>query len=281
MHHLADLVVAFTSASRQSLEGTARVLETLQDPHISRLRTERPLQMIVIPARVEDKAELASYNTFKQDFSELFDRYCPKRWHDETQQVLWDLKIPYVPLYAFEELVAMRQKGTEHESDLLENAFKRQLEAIDYVLPLPRPGPKRVLIIEDDKQWQNILQEVFSTSGYEIQVVEDADSGIDKLKEDSYGLVLLNLNLKHDLEQDYDGLRVLRWMHAQGVMTPVVIVTGSTISMGQFRRWPMVRDVVFKGSDITSPQSMSRIRDLLSRSMDGPLPKNHVLPSTV
>lgn len=280
IHHLADLVVAFTSASRQSLEGTARVLETLEDPHIRRLRAERPLETIVIPARVEDKAELASYNTFKQEFSELFDQYCPKRWHEETQQVLWDLKIPYVPLYAFEELVAIRQKGTEHESDLLEEAFRRQLEAIDYVLPLPRPGPRRVLIIEDDKQWQTMLQEVFSTSGYEIHVVGDADSAIDELKKDPFGLVLLNLNLKHDLEQDFDGLSVLRWMQAQGVMTPVVIVTGSTISMGQFRRWPMVRDIVFKGSDITSPQLMGRIRDLLSHSMEGPLPKNQRLPTT-
>lgn len=276
-YHLADLVVAFTSASRQSLEGTAHVLETLKAPHVQKFHTERPLQAIVVPARVEDKAELASYNTFKQEFSKLFEQYCPQRWHEETHQSLWDLKIPYVPLYAFEELVAMRQKGTDQESDLLEGAFEKLLEAIDYVIPLPRPGPRSVLIIEDSKQWQSILSEVFSTDGYEIHVAGDAESGVRKLKENSYGLILLNLNLKYELEQDYDGLSVLHWMQTQGVVTPVVIVTGSTISMGQFRRWPMVKDIVFKGTDITSPQSMNRIRELLAESMASPLPGSRVL----
>ncbi len=138
IYHLADLVVALVSASRQSLEGTARVLQTFETPHVQRLRAHRPLQVIVIPARVEDKAELATYNTFRQAFSEHFDRYCSKDWQDETQQTLWDLKIPYVPLYGFEEIVAIRETGTERASDVLENAFRKQLEAIDYVVTLPR-----------------------------------------------------------------------------------------------------------------------------------------------
>lgn len=277
IYHLADLVIAFTSASRQSLEGTARVVKTFDAPYSQDLRIDDHLPAIVIPARVEDKAELASYNSFKQSFSDLFDQYCPRRWHEETQQTLWDLRIPYVPLYAFEELVAVRQKETEQASDLLEQAFERIVEAIEYVIPLPRPGPRSVLIVDDNEQWQMILSELLSSSGYEVDIADSAESGIEILQDNLYGLVLLNLNLKQGLDQDYSGLSVLRWMKDHGLVIPVVIVTGSPVSMGQFKRWPVVRDVIFKGTDVASPQSRERIRELLFQSMESPLFDSHAL----
>lgn len=277
VYQLADIVVAFTSASRQSLEGTTRVLEALEAPHVRQLRTDRPLRAMVVPARVEDKAELASYNNFKQEFSKRFDRYCPRRWQEETRQTLWDLKIPYIPLYAFEELVAMRQTGTEHSSDLLEQAFNRIVKAIGYVMPLPRPGPQNILVVEDNKQWRRILNEILAASGYDVQLADTSQSAIDRLQGNSYRLILLNLNLKGGLEQDYEGLDVLRWMKDHGLVIPVVIVTGSPISMSQFKRWPMVQDLIIKGPDIASDQSKAKIRQLLSESMESPLVGSHAL----
>lgn len=64
---------------------------------------------------------------------------------------------------------------------------------------------KKILIIEDDPDIAFLYQSALQESGYTVDTAPDGDSGLDKVKEGTYDLVLLDLMLpgKH-------GMSVLR-----------------------------------------------------------------------
>jgi DNA-binding response OmpR family regulator len=63
-------------------------------------------------------------------------------------------------------------------------------------LPIAEPQPAkldRILVIEDDGALQKILRRVFSSEGYEVDVVPDAACGLERLRERVPAAVILDL----------------------------------------------------------------------------------------
>lgn len=258
-YQLADVVIAFTSPNDQSVRGTLKVVERLKADQLHSLRPDRSkLATIVVPARVEQQTELVERNKFERKFKQTFDNLLPGHWCVEGRS-LWDLKIPYIPLYAFEELVAVREQRLERQRtapELVEAYARLWAAMVDFASP-PGEEPWRwrerasdILIVEDSPEWQTVLKEItIKRAGGTCEMATTREEALNLIENRDYRLIILNLNLSSEL--GYEGVDVLSFLQGTGrINIPVVIVTGATgISMADiYRRFPNVEDIFFKGA---------------------------------
>ncbi len=116
--HLADTIVMFCSGTSQSLNGTFEMANNFKNPKLIEDRNNRPLEVIVVPARVDNKAS-TQVDIFQEEFLQLFSNLVPKSLGHDSR-ILWNLNIPYVPKYSFKERVAIHEKDKESAKDLVE-----------------------------------------------------------------------------------------------------------------------------------------------------------------
>lgn len=86
---------------------------------------------------------------------------------------------------------------------------------------------KKILIIEDDQFLRDFYQELLQTEGYIVDVAADGETGLQKLHNGGFSLVLLDIMLPKK-----DGLQILRDNKAQPPLEsngPIVVLT----NMGQ------------------------------------------------
>lgn len=107
-YQLADVIAMLCAANQQSLEGIYNMARSFKRREAEEFRSNRPLEVIVVPARLE-QAEGDKLNQFKQDFLSLSDAFVPSAFK-RYPEVLWSLGIPYVPYYAYNEIVAVRER---------------------------------------------------------------------------------------------------------------------------------------------------------------------------
>jgi DNA-binding winged helix-turn-helix (wHTH) protein/CO dehydrogenase nickel-insertion accessory protein CooC1 len=121
-YQVADVVVMFCAPYSQSIDGTLQIAKQLRSSEVANKRG-RPLEILVVPSRVEDRVEKELSDEFQQDFLDTFalDELVPRSWNlsaREGASVFWKLKIPYVPYYAFSEEVAMRDRKSDISGDI-------------------------------------------------------------------------------------------------------------------------------------------------------------------
>ncbi len=80
---------------------------------------------------------------------------------------------------------------------------------------------RRVLVIDDESSIREYCSEALSVSGYEVDMVADAVSGLHALGQERYDVVLLDVKMP-----GAGGLEVLSSMRSRGDETTVVIMTG-------------------------------------------------------
>jgi len=116
--HLADVVVCMSAPNRQSLHGLVDMIRSFQRQSLIELRG-RPLEIVAIPARVEN-SEISLLNRFSSEFVGRLDQFTPAAFKS-ARRTFWDLRIPYVPRYAYSETLAV---GVEDTAGDLELAYK-------------------------------------------------------------------------------------------------------------------------------------------------------------
>ena len=81
---------------------------------------------------------------------------------------------------------------------------------------------KKILIIEDEKDIQDLLQLYLKREGFEVQGVQDGDAGLRKLGHEKFDLILLDLMLPQ-----MDGLEICRRLRSQlpTAEIPVIMIT--------------------------------------------------------
>jgi hypothetical protein len=139
---LADLIVLFTGANHQNRRGTLDVMRDFEALP-STLRGDRPLQMLVVPARVEQR-DPALLQAFMEAFEAQFGDRLPARLK-AAPLTYQDLLIPYEPAYAFEERV-LSDPNRADERRAIAGAFERLAQAVKLLLPAAAdaasaPGP--------------------------------------------------------------------------------------------------------------------------------------------
>lgn len=82
--------------------------------------------------------------------------------------------------------------------------------------------PMRILLAEDERTISRLIKKVLSSAGHDVTGVQSGADAIEKLRTESYDLILLDLNLS-----DGDGMRVVEALQARpSDPPPVVLMTG-------------------------------------------------------
>jgi DNA-binding response OmpR family regulator len=82
---------------------------------------------------------------------------------------------------------------------------------------------KRVLMVEDDAELRGaLLEQLRLHEEFEPVAVESAGQGLQKIKDDRFDVILLDVNLP-----DMDGRELCRLMRRQGVKAPIIMLTAA------------------------------------------------------
>lgn len=117
----------------------------------------------------------------------------------------------------------------------------------------------KVLLVEDESKVANFISRGLQEEGYVVDIAPDGKIGLQNINETTYDIILLDLMIP-----EIDGLEVLKRIRANGMDTPVLIITAKSS-----------KEDVVKGLDtgsddyLTKPFSfdelLARIRALLRR----------------
>ena len=81
--------------------------------------------------------------------------------------------------------------------------------------------PKRILIADDEPLYLRTTGQLLQKAGYECECVSDADAALDRLRRQSFDLILSDLNMPGNLK-----LELLRQGRANWPHLPLIIITG-------------------------------------------------------
>jgi DNA-binding NarL/FixJ family response regulator len=76
-----------------------------------------------------------------------------------------------------------------------------------------KPAGVRALVVEDDHSWQQILGEILTDAGLTVDIAEDLETALAKLRAAPHRLAVVDLSLGGDDYHNQDGLRVLDAVH--------------------------------------------------------------------
>ncbi len=80
--------------------------------------------------------------------------------------------------------------------------------------------PRKILIMEDEHPLATALELKLTSEGFEVDIAYDGESGMKKLLEKSYDLILLDLIMPLK-----DGFKVLEEMKEANIKVPVIALT--------------------------------------------------------
>lgn len=90
----------------------------------------------------------------------------------------------------------------------------------------------RALVVEDDHSWQQILSEILSDSGLDVDVASNVDDASAILKTQPHRLAVVDLSLSPNDHNNYDGLRVLDAVRHLDPNCQTILLTGfSTVEL--------------------------------------------------
>ena len=78
-----------------------------------------------------------------------------------------------------------------------------------------------ILFVDDDPDLREIVTDQLSASGYEVDVAEDGDVAIERLRQKKYDIVLLDITMPHK-----NGMDVLRFTKDHSLSCKVIMLTG-------------------------------------------------------
>lgn len=130
-YQLADAVVMLCAANRQNIRGTRNVIADFVSPPVRATRQFRPLQILVVPARVEQRDQ-ALYDEFMTRFDAEFADVLPEALREHVGYR--DLTVPYEPSYAFDERV-ITDPSASLQQRTIAAAFVRLARAIALLAP--------------------------------------------------------------------------------------------------------------------------------------------------
>jgi hypothetical protein len=124
-YQFADVVVMFCAPNAQNIEGINKMAFELNRSGVEKARQGRPLNLIIVPSKVDITAEGNQLNDFYSLFNRYFSGFIPKNLlisennlpsftikPEEKINPFWNLLIPYIPYYSFNEHVVVKKWET-------------------------------------------------------------------------------------------------------------------------------------------------------------------------
>ena len=127
---------------------------------------------------------------------------------------------------------------------------------------------KKILIVEDELNMINGLKDNLEFEGYEVDTAMEGNSGLLKILQGNYDLVLLDVMLP-----ELSGFDICKTVRKEGVNTPIILLTAKGEEIDK------VLGLEFGADDyITKPFSLrellARIKAILRRSLSGKAENN-------
>ena len=95
----------------------------------------------------------------------------------------------------------------------------------------------RGLVVEDDHSWQQILSEILTDCGLEVDVADNLEEATLLLKAMPHRLAVLDLSLSPSNHNNYDGLRVLDAVRRLDPNCRAILLTGfATVELAEIGR---------------------------------------------
>ena len=122
----------------------------------------------------------------------------------------------------------------------------------------------RILVIEDEKRIQDFLSRGLESAGYAVDIAGDGNSGMDRIHNTEYDLIILDLMLP-----DTDGLSVLEKIRNRKTSPPVLILSARDAVDDRVKGLELGAD-----DYLTKPfafvELLARVRALLRRGQPTP-----------
>ena len=80
---------------------------------------------------------------------------------------------------------------------------------------------EKILIIDDELAVRLALKTAFVREGMEVDEAACGEDGLKRIGEQTYDLIVLDVMM-----QDMDGYAILQKLRAEGIMTPVLMLSG-------------------------------------------------------
>lgn len=130
-YHLADVVLLLCGPDPQNLQGAYEMAQRFTARQVRQVRAEQPLQVIVVPARIDEQAGDADVLRCKY---ELIRRFHPQNFAEAaelitTGEAMWALRVPEVPSTVLLDALPARQPPHKRHAGLYQ-AYRLLLEAI-------------------------------------------------------------------------------------------------------------------------------------------------------
>jgi CheY-like chemotaxis protein len=88
----------------------------------------------------------------------------------------------------------------------------------------------KILIVEDDKQWQTILKQCLCNAGYYTAVDGDVESALEVIEKEKFHFITTGMSLADDNlnPEEFGGWKVLKKINQLRInkVTPVMVLTG-------------------------------------------------------
>jgi predicted acylesterase/phospholipase RssA/MinD-like ATPase involved in chromosome partitioning or flagellar assembly len=117
---LADVVVSLCVPNFQNLEGVAAMTASFNHKDL-RARRRRDVEVVVVPARLDDRAEKDRKNLFEEKFRDGFGNLSSGVFSN-PHATFWSLRIPYIPAYSYLETLVVGMQGRDKD---LEESYNR------------------------------------------------------------------------------------------------------------------------------------------------------------
>ena len=120
----------------------------------------------------------------------------------------------------------------------------------------------KILVVDDEPDLLEQLRETLTSQKYDVDTADDGESALDKLFDNLYDLVILDIMLPF-----VDGLSVLREIRKAKVKTPVLMLTAKGSVEDKIKGLDYGADD-YLAKPFAMAELMARIRSLLRRASD-------------
>jgi DNA-binding NtrC family response regulator len=88
-------------------------------------------------------------------------------------------------------------------------------------VPTDLPARKKVLYVDDDKDWRDVVSVALKDAGHEVMTARDATEAMQLTEGVKLGLILLDLDLDGE-----DGLVLMKFFKRNQPDVPIILYTG-------------------------------------------------------
>jgi tetratricopeptide (TPR) repeat protein/energy-coupling factor transporter ATP-binding protein EcfA2 len=140
-YQLADVIVMLCGANIQNQQGTSQVAADFLSSPVQAVRRHRPLTLMVVPARVEQR-DPELLKAFLVEFERTFASQLPLALR-RASLGFEELTIPYEPQYAFNEVV-LSDPARVGQRRTIAGAFERIARALTLLAPADSPVSRKI-----------------------------------------------------------------------------------------------------------------------------------------